>query len=143
MASFPKQPPHLAASKSALFRAERIGIIPKVHIIHHSNRLHIESMVKVENLLSMRGAPHHPYLGELVVGGFYGYDAMQQVTVGVRVWSNVVIEDIEQNTLVCEPQLQIHTLRLHGALGAVMPTVQRLDSPTGLTRLRIAAAAAF
>lgn len=128
---------------SALFRAERIGIIPKVHIIHHSNRLHIESMVKLENLLSMRGAPHHPYLGELVVGGFYGYDVMQQVTLGVRLWSNVVIEDIEQNMLVCEPQLQIHTLHIHGALGAVMPIVQRRDSPTGLTGLRIAAAAAF
>jgi hypothetical protein len=127
----------------ALFRAERVGLIPKVHIAHHDARLRLESHVKLENLLSVRSAPHHRYLGELVVGGFYGYDVFDAITLGVRLWSNVLLEKTEETNLICEPQLQIHGAHIQGLIGALMPIVQRREAPTGLTGVRLAAAALF
>lgn len=127
----------------ALFRAERVGLIPKVHIAHHNARLRLETHVKLENLLSVRSAPHHRYLGELVVGGFYGFDIFKAVTIGIRLWSNVLLEKTEQTNLICEPQVQIHGAHVQGLVGAVMPIVQRPDAPTGLSGLRLAAAALF
>lgn len=127
----------------ALFRAERLGLIPKIHIAHHNARLRLESHVKLENLLSVRAAPHHRYLGELVVGGFYGYDVIKAITLGIRLWSNVLLENTEQTNLICEPQVQIHGAHIQGLIGALMPLVQRPNAPTGLTGVRLAAAALF
>ena len=127
----------------ALFRAERVGLIPKVHIAHHKARLRLETHVKLENLLSVRSSPHHRYLGELVVGGFYGYDVIETITLGVRLWSNVLLERSEETNLICEPQLQIHGVHIQGLIGALLPIVQRPEAPTGLTGVRLAAAALF
>lgn len=127
----------------ALFRAERVGLIPKVHVAHHDAKLRVESHVKLENLLSVRSAPHHRYLGELVVGGFYGYDLFEPLTVGIRVWSNILLEKTDETNLVCEPQLQIHGAHIQALVGALIPLVQRANAPTGSLALRLAAAALF
>lgn len=127
----------------ALFRAERVGLIPKVHLAHHKRRLRLESQIKLENLLSIRSSAHHSYLGELVVSGFYGYDLLRELTLGVRLWSSVLLEATEDSNLICEPQLQIHGAHIQGLVGALIPLVQRPDGPTGLTGVRLAAAALF
>jgi hypothetical protein len=127
----------------ALFRAERVGFIPKVHLHHHNARLRLESHVKLENLLSVRSAAHHRYLGELVVGGFYGYDVFKAITLGIRLWSNVLLEKTSDTNLVCEPQVQIHGKHIQGLIGALMAVVQRPNAPTGLMGVRLAAAALF
>jgi hypothetical protein len=127
----------------ALFRAERVGLIPKVHVAHHNAKLRLESHVKLENLLSVRSAPHHRYLGELVVGGFYGYDLFEPLTLGIRVWSNILLEKTDETNLVCEPQVQIHGAHVQALIGALIPLVQRANAPTGSLALRLAAAALF
>lgn len=127
----------------ALFRAERVGLIPKVHVSHHNAKLRLETHVKLENLLSVRSAPNHRYLGELVVGGFYGYDVFEPLTLGVRVWSNILLDQTDETNLVCEPQLQIHGAHIQGLVGALIPLVQRAHAPTGVMAVRLAAAALF
>jgi len=127
----------------ALFRAERIGLIPKIRLLYEHEGFRVESYIKLENLLSTRTAPHHRYLGELVVAGFYGYDVIHDITLGVRFWSNVLLERTQDTNLVCEPQLRVQRGPIQGLLGALIPLVNRPNTPTGLTGLRLAAAALF
>lgn len=77
------------------------------------------------------------------MGGFYGYDVIKAITLGVRLWTNVLLEKTEKTNLICEPQVQIHGAHIQGLVGALMPLVQRPNAPTGLTGLRLAAAALF
>lgn len=127
----------------ALFRAEHVGLIPKLRVAHHSGKLRLESQIKLENLLSVRSAPHHRYLGELVVAGFYGYDLFEPLTLGIRVWSNIMLDQTDEASLVCEPQVQVHGAHVQGLVGALIPLVQRTDAPTGPMSVRLAAAALF
>ncbi|MET0385600.1 MAG: hypothetical protein ABW321_06560 [Polyangiales bacterium] len=127
----------------ALFETARLGIIPKLRVSHRARSMRLESYVKLENLLSTRSTSARRYLGELIMSGFYGYELLRIITLGVRVWSSIVLDDATAAALLCEPQVRVRAGALNATLGVLLPIVSRFAEPAVASGMRLAASAPF
>jgi hypothetical protein len=126
----------------ALFEPGYFGLIPKIALDHHAGALVLEAFAKYESLVRVAGGDETSYVGELIPGGFIGYELAKLVTLGVGAWGNVAFQAPKESAFVIEPQARAALGPVRLALGALVPLVSRFEHPT-LSGLRLMAAARF
>lgn len=126
----------------ALFEPGYLGLIPRIAIDHHAGALVLEAFLKYESLVRVAGRAENSYVGELIPGGFAGYELAKMVTLGLRAWGNVAFQELRESAFIVEPQARAQLGPVHLVLGALLPIASRFKEPT-LIGLRLMAAARF
>jgi hypothetical protein len=126
----------------ALFEPGYFGLIPKIALAHHAGALLLEASAKYESLVRVAGGDETSYVGELIPGGFAGYELAKLVTLGVRAWGNIAFQALKESAFVIEPQARAALGPVRLVLGALVPLASRFENPT-LGGLRLMAAARF
>lgn len=128
--------------ENALFEPGRLGLIPRVQIIHHMGGLVLEPYLKLETLIRTGSGDEKSVLTELVFGGFAGYQLAHLVTLGVRMWGNLALHETSESAYMIEPHVRVDVGPLRAAVGAIIPVASPLAEPT-VPGIRLAASARF
>ena len=112
--------------ESALFEPGNIGIIPKLTAHFQLGRLGVTPMVKIENLIDVRGDDEESYINELVGGARAGYRISKVLEPGVNIWVRELHEHTHQNddfstVGVVEPYARFHLGALTPSVSVVLP----------------------
>lgn len=126
----------------ALFEPGYLGLIPRIAIEHRQDALVMEASLKFESLVHVADNEGKDYIGELIPGGFVGYELAKVVTLGLRAWGTIAFQELSESALIIEPQARAQLGPVRLALGALLPMASRFDEPT-LIGLRLTAAARF
>lgn len=107
--------------ESALFEPNNLGIVPKLTAHIQVGRFGFTPMVKVENLIDVRGDDEESYINELVAGVRAGVRVNKVFEPGVNLWVRELHEHTHQDddfstVGVVEPYARFH-------LGALTPSV--------------------
>ena len=112
--------------ESALFEPNNIGIVPKLTAHFQLGRLGVTPMVKIENLIDVRGDDEESYINELVAGVRAGYRVSKVLEPGVNLWFRELhehshIDDSFSGVGVVEPYARFHFGALTPAVSLVLP----------------------
>ena len=125
----------------AMFERGRLGIIPRLQLVHQAGALALETFVKFESLVRVVESSDPSVLNELIIGGFAGYQLAHVVSLGARLWGNLTLNDLEGSALVVEPQARAQLGPVRLALGCLVPIVNFQDAV--IIGVRLAAGARF
>jgi hypothetical protein len=117
--------------ENALFETDHIGIIPKLKLEFHSGRLEIEPYVKYESLIGTKDNLEKQYIGDLVAGGRIGVRVADCLSLGVRAWTNIPLDNAPgiETVGVAEPEVRLHFGAVEPYAGVILPFAGPLDSP--------------
>jgi hypothetical protein len=71
-----------------------------------------------------------------------GYELAKLVTLGVRLWGTIALQELKESALMAEPQARAQLGPVRLSVGALLPIASRFEEPT-LIGLRLMAAARF
>jgi hypothetical protein len=114
---------------NALFELERIGVIPKLALRYHADRVLLAPFIKLENLLATSLHPERRFIAEIVIGSLFAYELSEHFEIGARVWLTTSVADNVRALGVVEPQLRGHFAPLDVVLGGIVPFVGELTHP--------------
>jgi hypothetical protein len=116
---------------NALYETDHLGIIPKLKLEYHAGRFELEPYIKYESLIGTRDNLEKQYIGELVFGGRIGARVADCLSVGVRVWSNVPLDNAPgiETVGVAEPEVRLHLGPVEPYAGVILPFAGPLDNP--------------
>lgn len=136
----------IAASRgfedNALFEYRRLGVIPKVSLLHHRGALQLEAFAKLENLISTASEVEHRAIVELIAGGFAGYAVISPLVLGLRAWTSLNLTESGESAIVLEPQARWLVGPLTATAGLLVGVAGPYDVPA-ILGVRLAAAARF
>ena len=99
-----------------------MGIIPKVVLEYHADKLRLDPWIKLENLIATDSALAHKYTGEFLLGANVAYLASKEVEPTLRLWTNIPVANADFKAVaVAEPQLRMHFGEVTPYLGVVLP----------------------
>jgi hypothetical protein len=116
---------------NALYETDHLGIIPKLKLEYHKDRIELEPYVKYESLIGTKDNLDRQYIGELVAGARFGVRVHDHVSVGVRAWTNIPIHNEAgvETVGVAEPEIRLHFGPIMPYAGVILPFAGPLDSP--------------